>query len=183
MSNAAQVGDAGVTFDQSKFDSDYPQMSHWVQAGVRGGIPLVDTWTIRRTVSSGATSSIINAAIVAVAAEGGGAVLLENGTYDIADEVSLKTGVSLIGESREGVECVIDPAMRLIAIAAWVCRMHGYQAVTNRTAENPASDKRFDDFREKGDDADAKRRRCVDAQLWPSLEVRLGLRTRLALRC
>ncbi|MEO0793603.1 MAG: Ig-like domain-containing protein [Verrucomicrobiota bacterium] len=108
---ALEIGDQGVTFDESKFDPDYPQMEHWIRAGVRGGIPLIENLVIVRTVSGGSDSAAINAAINAVEAEGGGAVLLENGTYDINDEVKLKSGVALVGESREGVQCIINPSM------------------------------------------------------------------------
>ena len=106
-----QVGDPGVTFDQSKFDPDYTQMEEWITAGVRGGIPFVDQLTIKETLNDGANSSAINSAINAVANQGGGAVLLKNGTYDINDEVDMKTNVSLVGESREGVKCIIDANM------------------------------------------------------------------------
>ena len=69
-----QVGDPGVTFDQSKFDPDYPQMEHWITAGVRGGIPFVDQLNIKETLNGGENSSAINSAINSVANQGGGAV-------------------------------------------------------------------------------------------------------------
>ena len=103
-----QVGDPGVTFDQSKFDPDYPQMAEWITAGVRGGIPFVDQLNIKETLNGGANSSAINSAITTVANQGGGAVLLKNGTYDINSKVTMKSKVSLVGESREGVKCIIN---------------------------------------------------------------------------
>lgn len=108
---AQQVNDPGIIFDESKFDPDYPQMAEWATAGVRGGIPLVDALVVRRTLADGADSSAINAAINEVSGLGGGAVALENGTYNIHDEVQMKSGVYLVGESRSGVRCIIHPSM------------------------------------------------------------------------
>lgn len=106
-----RAGDPDVKFDKSKFDADYPQMREWVKAGVRGGIPFVDKLEIKETIEAGAASAAINAAIDRVAKQGGGAVLLKKGTYNINAKVRMKSKVVLIGEDRKTTVCVINKAM------------------------------------------------------------------------
>ncbi|TPN83373.1 Ig-like domain-containing protein [Aquimarina algicola] len=106
--NQIRVGDPEVTFDTSKYDSRYPQMQEWQKAGVRGGIPHVKDIKIVKTLEDGANSADINRAINDASRENGlVAVFLKNGTYTINSKVSMKSNVSLIGESRDGVKCVI----------------------------------------------------------------------------
>ncbi len=118
--NALQLGDPGVTFDESLFDSNYPQMERWSEAGVRGGIPFVDEQTILVTLEDGADATDINSAIseaVTLRAAQGletAAILLKNGTYDIDKNVEMKSGISIIGESRYGVICLINPTMGVV---------------------------------------------------------------------
>ncbi len=107
FSQLLEVGDPGVTFDENKFDPDYPQMEKWVTAGVRGGIPFIENQIIKQTLNDGANSDAINSAINSVSNQGGGAVLLKNGEYRINRTVRMKSNVSLIGESRNGVKCTI----------------------------------------------------------------------------
>ena len=109
LSTKAQprIGDPGVTFDSSKLDTNYPQMAKWMTAGVRGGIPFMNQLTIKDTLLSGATSDDIIQAIAEVAALGGGTVLLKNGTYTIDKQVNMASNVSLLGESRNGVKCMV----------------------------------------------------------------------------
>lgn len=105
----SRVGDPGIQFDESKFDDvNYPQMRKWVTAGVRTGIPFIEDLEIKSTLFGGGNSASINAAISTVANQGGGAILLKNGTYTINATVSMRANVSLIGESREGVKCIIE---------------------------------------------------------------------------
>lgn len=35
------ASDEGDSFDQSKFDANWPQMQRWFEAGVNGGIPFL----------------------------------------------------------------------------------------------------------------------------------------------
>lgn len=102
-----RVGDPGVTFDMNKMDPRYPQMEKWITAGVRGGIPFLEDQEIKETLNDGADSDAIIAAINSVAGQGGGAVLLKNGNYRIDKMVSMRSNVSIIGESRDGVICTI----------------------------------------------------------------------------
>ena len=102
-----RVGDPGVTFDQSKMDARYPQMQKWITAGVRGGIPFLEDQEIKITLNDGSKSSDINVAINTVADLGGGAILLRNGEYIIDEMISMRSKVSIIGESRDGVICTI----------------------------------------------------------------------------
>ncbi|MGA9637736.1 Ig-like domain-containing protein [Flavobacterium sp.] len=105
-----RIGDPGVTVDQSKFDSDYPQMSRWANAGVNGGIPFINSYNKTASISPG-NSSAINAAITSMSNSLStgqkGLITLTNGTYTINAAVVMKSNVSLIGESRTGVICSI----------------------------------------------------------------------------
>ncbi|MCL3779611.1 T9SS type A sorting domain-containing protein [Prolixibacteraceae bacterium JC049] len=102
QSNAQlRVGDPGVTFDESKFDSNYPEIQEWITAGVEGGIPIISD-EFKATLSA-TNSAEINAAINSVVAQGGGQIKLNNGTYTIDETVYMKSNVSLVGESRDGV--------------------------------------------------------------------------------
>ena len=92
--------------DLAKFDPAFPQMAKWAEAGARGGIPEISSLPVRAVVAGG-SSADINRAIDATARVGGGAVLLKNGTYRIDASVSLRSNVSLVGESRDGVQAVI----------------------------------------------------------------------------
>lgn len=106
-----RAGDPDVEFDKSKFDADYPQIREWIKAGVRGGIPFVDKLEIKETLEPGVSSSAINAAINKVAKQGGGAVLLKKGTYNINAKVRMKSKVALVGEDRKETVCVINKGM------------------------------------------------------------------------
>ncbi|MGY3795257.1 T9SS type A sorting domain-containing protein [Aquimarina sp. 433] len=104
-----RVGDPGVTFDDSKYDNRYPQILEWQKAGVRGGIPYLDDIRIFTTLNSDSNSSQINQAINDAAKENElVGVLLKNGTYTIDNAVKMKSNVALIGESRNGVRCIIN---------------------------------------------------------------------------
>ncbi|AIY14011.1 T9SS type A sorting domain-containing protein [Cellulophaga baltica] len=103
-----KVGDPGVTFDSGKYDSRYPQMKKWQTAGVRGGIPFVKDLRVVKTLTSGANSDAINKAIVDASKESGlVAVLLKKGTYTIDKRIVMKSNVSLIGEDRNKVKCIV----------------------------------------------------------------------------
>ena len=106
-----RAGDPDVKFDKSKFDPDYPQIREWVKAGVRGGIPFVDKLEIKETLEPGANSADINAAIRKAAKQGGGAVLLKKGTYNINAKVRMKSKVVLLGEDRKETVCIINKNM------------------------------------------------------------------------
>lgn len=104
-----RVGDPGVEFDDAKYDNRYPQMLEWQKAGVRGGIPYLENIRIFKTLDNGANSSQINQALDDAAKENElVGVLLKNGTYNINSAVKMKSNVALIGESRNGVRCIIS---------------------------------------------------------------------------
>ena len=103
-----KTGDPGVSFDSSKYDNRYPQMREWQKAGVRGGIPFLNQVKIVKTLNSNIRSRDINAAIQEASREGEHVgILLKNGTYNINESIVMKSNVSLIGESRDGVKCII----------------------------------------------------------------------------
>ena len=103
-----KVGDPGVRFDSNKYDNRYPQMKEWQKAGVRGGIPFLKDVKVVKTLTNGANSDAINKAIVDASKESGlVAVLLKNGTYTIDKRIVMKSNVSLIGEDRNKVKCII----------------------------------------------------------------------------
>ncbi len=98
----ARPGDSGLQIDKRLLDSRFPQMSQWGKAGVRGGIPPLESHTVKKVITA-SSSSNINNAIRSVANQGGGAVFMKNGTYTIDDRIDMKSNVVLIGESRRGV--------------------------------------------------------------------------------
>ena len=113
------VGDPGVTPDPSKYDSNYPQMDRWANAGVVGGIPFTNaTYFAKTSTLDGSAnnkkSSDINAAITSLSnslvAGEKGLLTLKNGDYTIDVKVTMKSNVSIIGESRTGVICTITMA-------------------------------------------------------------------------
>lgn len=102
-----RVGDPGVMPDQSTIDANktkWPQMERWSKAGVEGGVPFVATLEKGITVTN-KSSAGINEAINKCPA--GKYVYLPNGTYNITSTVNMKSGISLVGESKEGVKCII----------------------------------------------------------------------------
>ena len=115
--DALSLGDPGVTFDKTMFDPNYPQMERWSKAGVTGGIPFVDEMLIVTELTACKSAEInaaINAATAKMNAQGAKrcAILLKNGTYDINAQVNMVKNVSLIGESRHGVQCIINASVR-----------------------------------------------------------------------
>ncbi|MEL6640928.1 MAG: glycosyl hydrolase family 28-related protein, partial [Pseudomonadota bacterium] len=79
-------------------------IEEWNAAGKPGGIPDV---SVVRTVAPGED---IQAAIDAVHAAGGGAVLLEEGTHRVSQSINLKSNVVLRGEDRD--KTVIESTIR-----------------------------------------------------------------------
>ncbi|MFS4493436.1 Ig-like domain-containing protein [Maribacter sp. 2308TA10-17] len=107
---AQRVGDPGVTVDASKFDSDYPQMARWAKAGVRGGIPKINSFDKVNTITPG-NSDKINQAITnmknSLSSGQKGLVKLSAGKYTINKTINMKSNVSLQGLDRNGVVCEI----------------------------------------------------------------------------
>jgi hypothetical protein len=68
-----RLGDPGWTFDESRFDPRFPAMREWARAGVEGGIPLRRSLPIKKRLQPG---DDLQAAINAVATQGGGVILL-----------------------------------------------------------------------------------------------------------
>lgn len=96
-----RVGDPGVIFDETKFDSNYPQIEDWITAGVEGGIPPLSEYPLRKTVSP-MTGVELRAAILEVAAAGKGHLLMLDGIYTIDATITIPSNVRLVGESKEG---------------------------------------------------------------------------------
>lgn len=134
-----QVGDPGVTFDANKFDADYVQMQRWTETGVRGGIPFMDELNIVLTLSP-TNSAEISEAIENVASNGGGTILLSNGIYDIKGSVYMKSNVNLLGESRDGVKCIID----MTSGAAFIFEDVSYSGIYRLTIEGSWGTPAFD---------------------------------------
>lgn len=127
-----RIGDPDVSFHKrSIHDPVYRDVIlEWTKAGVRGGIPYLDkimTENIEHslTLRDGASSDDINAAIAEAAAivanqtiDGNGkqadgkyagvAILLRDGTYNIDKAVQMQSRVYLVGESRDGVKCMLS---------------------------------------------------------------------------
>lgn len=102
LSAQLRVGDPGVLIDENKFDPNYPAMTEWATAGVEGGIPFLSDSPPVKTIES-TNSGGLNQAILLTAAQGGGQLLLKNGTYTIDKTVSVRSQVRLVGESKDGV--------------------------------------------------------------------------------
>ncbi|WP_366186151.1 T9SS type A sorting domain-containing protein [Flavobacterium ovatum] len=110
-----RVGDPGVTINQTAIDANstnYPQMSRWANAGVIGGIPFVNDANFEKkaTINAG-NSAAINTAIVTLSnsltSGQKGLLTLNDGNYTIDASITMKSNVSLIGQTREGVICTI----------------------------------------------------------------------------
>ncbi|QUI21916.1 hypothetical protein HZI73_06185 [Vallitalea pronyensis] len=110
LAASKKVGDPHVTFGPN--DSRYNTlMNKWKSAGVDPGIPFESS--IRNNVKvtlTGGNSRAINNAITEAKGKGGH-VLLKNGNYNIDAAIKMKTGVSIVGESRDGVICTINKSM------------------------------------------------------------------------
>ena len=109
-----QIGDPGISIDQEKIAANldkYPQMERWANAGVRGGIPFLHSFSTTKIIGPG-TSADINAALTALNAilKNGemGLLVLRNGEYDLQSEVTMKSNISILGETRDGVICTIN---------------------------------------------------------------------------
>lgn len=100
-------GDKDVRFDANKFDNNFPQIKQWITAGVRGGIPPIDSYTVQISLDGGNSDSINNA-IDKAAQRGGGVVLLQNGVYQIDKQVTMRSHVVLSGESRDRTVAIIS---------------------------------------------------------------------------
>lgn len=109
-----RVGDPGVSFNQSIINANkscYPQMERWSKAGVTGGIPFIASFDKKKTISPGNTNKIndaINEMSNSLSGNQKGLITLSNGNYSINSSVKMKSNVSLIGESRDGVKCIIS---------------------------------------------------------------------------
>lgn len=99
---AQRVGDPGVTFDASKFDPNYPEMLEWQKAGVEGGIPFRSESPVVKTISV-TNSAGISEAMEYVHNQGGGQLVLNNGTYTIDATIRMLDNVRIVGESKDGV--------------------------------------------------------------------------------
>jgi len=76
--------------------NQYPEMAVWSTAGVTGGIPRGIPNV--RTIQPG---DDIQSAIIDVDNQGGGGLLLSNGTYVVSDSITLRSNVIVRGEDRD----------------------------------------------------------------------------------
>ncbi len=97
------IGDAGVTFDNSKNDINYPFMREWQKAGVEGGIPLRNTLPIKITLAPTDSKGIQDAINLIDTGGKPSVILLKEGTYTIDQPIQLKSNVILRGESKNQV--------------------------------------------------------------------------------
>ncbi|MET1260753.1 hypothetical protein ABV409_15500 [Flagellimonas sp. DF-77] len=91
--------------DTGCFDSSYPTMQEWANAGVNGGIP--SNLTVVRTIN---TSNNLQAIINDVHSNGGGVILMTEGTYSISQTLMMKSNVVLRGVDKESV--IIESTVR-----------------------------------------------------------------------
>lgn len=100
-----RIGDGGLTFDNNRMDSKYPQMKEWITAGRSQGIPVLANQlnNITKTFEPGTTASELNAFLDSSDKNNTRIIYLKNGDYTIDASVRLYSSDVLIGESREGV--------------------------------------------------------------------------------
>ncbi|MCL3781937.1 T9SS type A sorting domain-containing protein [Prolixibacteraceae bacterium JC049] len=98
-----RVGDPGITFDLSNVNSEYlDDVQHWITAGVEGGIPFIAEQY--DTILNATNSENLNTAIQKMNEKGGyRQIKLNNGTYTIDSDITMRDSVRLVGQSREGV--------------------------------------------------------------------------------
>ncbi|MBK0384425.1 hypothetical protein I5M32_15780 [Pedobacter sp. SD-b] len=125
----ATIGDPGFVYDASKEDPFWAaKMKIWATAGAPSGIPILANLVKGATVTA-KTSTAINAAISSCPA--GKYVYLPNGTYDITEQVKLKSNVYLVGESRDSAVCKINAAFKTgVAFALWNITKSGIYNLT-----------------------------------------------------
>ncbi len=100
MKAQTQLGDQGVTFNNSKNDPNYPFMKEWQSAGVKKGIPLKNTLPIKKMISA-TNSDGIQDAIDKLNTNGETSViLLKNGIYTINKPINIKSNVILRAENK-----------------------------------------------------------------------------------
>ena len=97
-------GGINARFDEGLLDANWPDMADWARAGVSGGVPAIPT---QREVAAGSDQAAIQEAIDAVAAAGGGAVLLAAGHYVLSQTLHLRDGVVLRGGYVDSVKIEI----------------------------------------------------------------------------
>ena len=98
------IGDPGVTFDNSKNDPAYPFMQEWQKSGVEGGVPFSSSIPVKLEVNP-TDSDGLQSAIDNLNTNGElSVILLKNGTYDIDKTIQLKSNIILRGESRDNVK-------------------------------------------------------------------------------
>ena len=102
-----QIGDPNPKFDESKFDSNYPQMQVWRQAGVSTGIPFLQDQldNVTKELDEGTSEDILRSYLESPQVKyKQTVVLLRNGTYHFTEKgIRLYRNATLIGESRDGV--------------------------------------------------------------------------------
>lgn len=93
-------GDRGWAFDTEQYDARFPDMWHWAQAGVQGGIPNKGDFPVRDTLEPG---DDLQEALDRAVEQGGGVVLLKSGIYPIHETLEMRDSVILRGVDRSGV--------------------------------------------------------------------------------
>jgi hypothetical protein len=123
------IGDSGLVYDTSKEDPYWAgKMQIWATAGAPSGIPMLSG------LSKGPTVTVYNSAGINTAianCPAGKYVYLPNQAYDINATVKLKSNVYLVGESRNGVICKINPELKTeTAFAFWTITKSGIYNLT-----------------------------------------------------
>lgn len=96
-----RIGDTGVSFDNSKNDSQYPYMQEWQKSGVKGGIPLRSSIPVKLSIHP-TDSDGLQRAINSLNTNGElSVILLKAGVYVIDKPISLKSNIVLRGEDKD----------------------------------------------------------------------------------
>lgn len=92
----SELGGPGFSGNESCYHPNYPEMSIWAEAGVKGGVPEITE--IKTVLNPG--DNIQNA----INSAGKGVILLRNGVYTLHDTLNMRDGVVVRGVSKSGVK-------------------------------------------------------------------------------
>lgn len=112
------VGGPKMSFDMGKMDPNFPQMEHWITAGVEGGVPDLksDKKRVKATFTPATFSEkALNAKIKELSSAEGGVILLKDGAYTASSKINMASRVTVMGESQDGVVITIDPSFKASA--------------------------------------------------------------------
>ncbi|WP_020208832.1 hypothetical protein [Gilvimarinus chinensis] len=92
----SDFGSPGFSGNEGCYHSNYPEMSIWAEAGVKGGVKKIAD--IQAVLNPGENIQ------AAINNGGEGVILLRNGVYTLYETLNMRDGVVVRGESKSGVK-------------------------------------------------------------------------------